>query len=146
MKRFSLAALMLLISASSVLAQDRVRMRDVEDSVWKLEFDLKSDADNALERVFLNAVDGLMDEIDIYFEFRDRGRLDVHVSAFGDEEDGERSDWHINRRGQLILGDSDHFDSDDTIWMREGDRLVPYEEKRGKLEREDSIYLKRVRR
>lgn len=140
-----------LLLASSVLAQDRLRTRDVEGTTWKMVFDLdnkqtKAEADNAFERIVLSAVDGLLDEIDVTFTFKKRGRLTIMAGAFGNEEDeSEHSDWFINDDGQLELGDSKSMSSDDTVWLREGDRLVAFERKRnGRLEREHAIHLKRV--
>lgn len=140
-----------LLMASSVLAQDRIRTRDLEGTTWKMVFDLdnkqtKAEADNALERIVLNAVDGLLDEIDVTFTFEKRGRLTIMAGAFGNKEDeSEHSDWFINDNGQLELGDSKSISSDDTVWLRDGDRLVAFKRKRnGRLEREHAIYLKRV--
>ena len=146
---FILAFLFLWPADSS--AQDRVRERDLEGTTWKMVFDIdneheRADADNAFERIILSAVDGLLDEIDVYFEFDRKGRMSIWVGAFGDdEEEEERSEWRITRDGYLELGDSDTFESDDTVWMRDGDLLIPFERKRsGRLERERAIYLKRV--
>ena len=145
---FILAFLLFLPAASS--AQDRIRTRDLEGTTWKMVFDIdnehqKKEADNAFERIVLSAVDGLLDEIDVYFEFGKRGHLTVWVNVFGDEDEEERSDWYIDDDGRLVLGDTDSFDSDDTVWLRDGDRLIPFEkDRRGRLEREDAIYLKRI--
>lgn len=131
-------------------AQDRLRDRHLEGTTWKMVFDIdndrkKKEADNAFERIVLSAVDGFMDEIDIYFEFGRRGELTVLVNIFGDEDEEEPSHWRISDEGYLELGDTDSFQYDDTVWMRYGDRLIPFERKRnGRLEREDAIYLKRV--
>ena len=151
MKKGIILGAIALFLAVSVQAQDRLREKDLEGTTWKMVFDLdnereKAEADNAFERIILSAVDGLLDEIDVYFEFDRRGRLSIWVGAFGDdEEEEERSDWRITRDGYLELGDSDSFDSDDTIWMRDGDRLIPFERKRnGRLERESAIYMKLV--
>lgn len=144
-----LAMTALLLPAPSH-AQDRLRERDLEGTTWKMVFDLDNDrekkkADNAFERIILSAVDGFMDEIDIYFEFGRRGSLTVWVDVFGDEEEEEASDWRISGDGHLEMGDTDSFRYDDTVWLRYGDRLIPFERKRGgRLEREESVYLKRV--
>jgi hypothetical protein len=141
----------LLLVASSALAQDRIRTRDLEGTTWKLVFDLdneraKAEADNAFERIVLSAVDGLLDEISVHLTFEKRGQLTVMAGAFGEEEEEEeRSDWYINEDGQLELGDSKSISYDDTVWLRYGDRLVPFERNdRGRLERENAVYLERV--
>jgi hypothetical protein len=144
-----LAMTALLLPATSN-AQDRLRERDLEGTTWKMVFDFdndreKKEADNAFERIILSAVDGFMDEIDIYFEFGRRGNLTVWVNVFGDEDEEEGSDWRISSDGHLEMGETDSFQYDDTVWLRYGDRLIPFERKRGgRLERENSVYLKRV--
>ncbi len=70
----------------------------------------------------------------------------VWVDVFGVEDEEEDSDWYVNKRGQLIMGDSEGYSSDDTIWMRDGRRISAYKKKRGRLKKTDEIYLKRVRR
>jgi len=137
-------ALLFLIPASN--AQDRVRERDLEGTVWKMEFNLKEEGEGALERIILNAVDGIMDEIDIQIEFGKRGHLSVWVDAFSEDEEEEDGDWYINRDGQLVLGDTDSFSSDHNVWMFDGDRLVPFEEKNGRLERGEAVSLRRIRK
>ena len=151
MKRtIAMLALAALVFPSSIQAQDRLRDRDLEGTTWKMVFDLdndrkKKEADNAFERIILSAVDGLMDEIDIYFEFGNRGDLSVWVAAFGEDEDQESSNWRISKDGFLEMGETDSFQHDDTVWKRYGDRLIPFERRRnGRLEREDAVYLKRV--
>ncbi len=154
MKRSTLlmAALLALVTLypSTSQAQDRLRTRDLEGTTWKMVFDIdnreaKEEADNPFARIVLSAVDGLLDEIDIYFEFSRKGHLSVWVGVFGEEEEDERSDWRINQDGQLEFGETDSFEVDDTVWLRYGDRLVPFERKRGgRLERQNAVYLKRV--
>lgn len=150
MKKGVILGAIALFLAVSVQAQDRVREKDLEGTTWKMVFDLdneqeREEADNAFERIILSAVDGLLDEIDIYFEFDRRGRMSIWVGAFGDSEEEELSDWRVTRDGYLELGDTDSFDTDDTVWKRDGDRLIPYERtRRGRLEREHAVYLKRV--
>jgi hypothetical protein len=71
--------------------------------------------------------------------------LKVSVDAFGDEEI-EYAKWEINSDGELKLGDTDKFQSDDdTVWLIKGRRLVAFEyNERGKLHQKDSIYLERI--
>ncbi|MDA0377847.1 MAG: hypothetical protein O3C45_00935 [Bacteroidetes bacterium] len=151
MKPVYLLLTLLLCCTSTAWAQDRLRARDLEGTTWKMVFDLdnkrpRAEADNAFERIVLSAVDGLLDEIDVYFTFDKRGRMTILAGAFGEEdEEEERSDWSINDDGQLVLGDTDAISYEDTVWLRYGDRLVPFERKRnGRLERGDAIYLKRI--
>lgn len=145
MKSLAAFALALLFLVPLSNAQDRVRERDLEGTVWKMEFNLREEGEGALERIILNAVDGIMDEIDIQLEFGKRGNLVVWVNAFDKDDEDETGEWYINRDGQLVLGDTDSFSSDHNVWMFDGDRLVPFEEKRGRLERSDAVSLRRVR-
>lgn len=150
MKKGILLGALALVLATSVSAQDRIREKDLEGTTWKLIFDIdnereKAEADNAFERIVLSAVDGLLDEIDVYFEFDRKGRMSIWIGAFGEEDEEERSDWRITRDGYLELGDTEDFTSDDTVWLRDGDRLIPYDrDRRGRLERESAVYLKRI--
>ena len=150
MLRLGLLSLGLLLFAESTFAQNRVRARDLEGTTWKMVFDLdnektRAEADGAFGRIILSAVDGLLDEVNIYFTFEHRGRLFISVDAFGEDDDEERSDWEISADGSLMLGHSGSYGDEDTIWRRKGDLLIPYERNRkGKLERSDAIYLKRI--
>ena len=146
MKNFLALLFLSAIVASTAVAQQRVHPKDLEGSTWQLVFDLEKEADNAFERIAIKAVTGFMDEIDIQFDFRKDRALRVRVNAFNEENDEEYSNWAINDEGQLSLGDTDSFDAEDTVFMRDGDLLIPFEYKRGKLERKESIYLKRVDR
>lgn len=142
MKKILLAALVIIMGASSAMAQSRVYAKDLEGTTWKMVFDLKKEADSVFERIALNAVDGLMDEIDIRFEFQKNQKLIVDVNAFGDNEEQEESTWSVNDKGQLWLGSTDSFDADDeTVFMRDGDRLIAFEMEKGRLTRKDSIQL-----
>lgn len=144
-----LIALLLLVfglSATTVQGQSPVRSNQLEGSTWKLVVEIDDDADTAFGRAIINAVDGFLEEIDIYMEFKSRNRLKVTVDAFGDLE-VEYSEWHVDKEGRLHLGDTDHFESDDSVWMFEGRKLRNYEYDSfdDRLER-DNVYLKRVRR
>ena len=146
MKRVLLALTILALSVTAAHAQSRVYEKDLIGT-WKLVIDLDGkDADSALERVAMKAVSGLLDEIDIRFVFMKDHRLEVLTRAFDDEEvDEDESEWRINDRGELILGDTDKVDLEDTVWLRKGDRLVPFEVEDGKRKRKEKIYLERIR-
>ena len=143
-KAFLVFALLAAFSATTCFGQSSVKPRDLRGT-WHLVFDIDKEADSATERVILNAVDGFLDEIDIYMEFQRDQRLKVSVDAFGDEEI-EYAKWEINSDGELKLGDTDKFQSDDdTVWLIKGRRLVAFEyNERGKLHQKDSIYLERI--
>lgn len=147
MKRVLILLALIGTVASSVTAQDRVHEKDLVGTSWEMVFDLEEEGDNLFERMALSAVSGILDEVHVRFDFEDDGELYVFADAFDvDVDEEDETKWHINKRGQLILGDTEHFEADDTVFMLEDGLLVPYEMERGKWVREDAIYLKEVRR
>ncbi|MFY0652673.1 MAG: hypothetical protein JXQ96_11595 [Cyclobacteriaceae bacterium] len=150
MKKIILIIPMLLFIVLSVNAQTKkVKEKDLKGE-WKLVIDIDKDditdeldeEDNVFARLIVKSVagivDGVLDEIDIRFEFQSNQRLKITVNAFG-EEDVEYSNWKINKRGELIIEDSDSFDSDDDYWLFQGDVLVAYDEDDDKPSKE--VYL-----
>lgn len=136
-------------------AQSRkVKERDLKGT-WKLNIDIDmddiedelEDEDNVFARIVLKSVsglvDGILDELDIYFEFQDDGRLKVMVNGFGADE-VEYSKWYINRRGELIIEDTDSFNTDrDDYWKFDGSILVAYDED-GRVDDDARVYLVNV--
>ena len=114
-------------------AQSTISADDLEGE-WQLVVDLEEEldeAENAIERMALKAVGGLLDEIDIRLFFQPGGVAKLGVQAFDEEADVDEDDlsWEITRHGGLVFGESDRFDSgEDTIFFREGDHLVAYEQ------------------
>lgn len=147
MKKSLLILLALFIFTHAVsYAQSRVKDRDLRGT-WELVFNIDEAAETATERVILNAVDGLLDEIEIQMVFEEDNITRVMVNAFGEEE-VEYSDWEINNKGQLLLGDTEHFQSDDDrVWMFDKGKLFAYERgRKGELEKVTEIYMKRIDR
>lgn len=145
MKKSLLILSIFLIFASTVAnAQSRVKARDLKGT-WELVFNIDEAAETATERVILNAVDGFLDEIEIQMVFEEDNRTRVMVNAFGEEEI-EYSDWEINNKGQLLLGDTEHFQSDDDrVWMFDKGKLFAYERgRKGTLEKVTEVYMKRI--
>ncbi len=139
--------LLLFFSASFASAQVRVHPKDLQGT-WKMEIEIDSEEeDSALGRIITNAVDGVLNEIDIYMEFNKNNELKTTVDAFGEKE-VEYSEWHINDKGELILGDTEHIQSGDSIWMFDGKHLSSYEyDRRGKLVKDsENVSIKRVKR
>jgi len=68
-----------------------------------------------LEEVFINAISGfvggIMDDIDIYFEFRKNNELKITVNAY-DKSETEYGTWFINKNGYLEMEDIDDDDDD----------------------------------
>lgn len=149
-----LIAVLMVFAVGFAKAQSKVTENKLE-GVWELRIELKEgfldeeieEEDNAFARVILKSVDGLvegiLDNLDIAFEFKSDGRCKVYVDAFGANE-VEYTEWYINRRGQLIIEDTDevNFGNDD-YWMFEDDILVAYDD--GERVDDDAfVYLVRV--
>ncbi len=138
-------------ASTQLVAQDKVREKDIAGKTWLLKIDIDDelqdeidDADSAFERMIIKSVsgfvDGILDGIDIYFEFQDDNDLKITVDAFGDTEI-EYTKWYINRDGALVIDDTDHFDADDEIWLFVDDVLVAFDKNwDGDLE-DRSVYL-----
>ncbi len=150
MKTPLLLVLLFLFAGVAVTnAQTRVHYKDLSGT-WKLEIDISEEdldgGDTALDRILSKTVDGVLDEIDIRFEFKRENELRVVVNAFGENE-VEYSEWYIED-GALYMGDGEHFDMDDSIWMFDGRNLAAYnEDRRGRLVKDNqNVYLRRVNR
>ncbi len=150
MKRIVLVlGLFSVMFTTQVAAQQRLNRKHLEGT-WKMVIDLKEaesevegEEDEAMARMILGAVDGLLSGVDIWVEFRDENRLKIIVDAYGDREE-EWGTYHIED-GRLYLDGEDHFSSDDTVWMRHRGRLQAYETNEdGDLEKKDAIYMERL--
>ena len=132
----------------------KVKERDVIGT-WKLIIDIEKEmeeeaeeADTMLEEVFINAisgfVDGILDDIEIYFDFREDNELKITVNAY-DETETEYGRWFINRRGYLEIEDIDddddrfNIDADDDEWKLIDGLLVSDEH-----EDDRNVYMTRV--
>jgi hypothetical protein len=126
MKKYVLVVVLALAwTGSRAVAQSSVHAKDLK-GVWHLTFDISDRAENAGEQIVLGAVEGLLDWIDIRFEFLPDQRLKIMVDVFGEEE-VEYAEWSVNERRELVLTDSGHFKAENTVWLFEGGRLVAYE-------------------
>ena len=121
---------------------------------WKLVIDIEEEmeeeadeADTMLEEVFIKAISGfvggIMDDIEIYFEFQADNDLKITVNAF-DEVETERGSWYINRRGYLVIEDLDDDDdfnisTDDDEWKLVDGILISDEHEKNR-----SVYMTRV--
>jgi len=79
-----------------------------------------------IAKAVVGVVFDVIDELDIYFDFRDNGKVRIEVDIFG-VEDIEYADWYINKYGELVIDDTDVIDNDNDVWLLEGNRLVAYE-------------------
>jgi hypothetical protein len=84
-------------------------------------------------------VEGILNNIDIYFDFQPNGKLAVKVDAFGEKE-MEYSQWHIDNNGKLYIEDTEHFSSDDNdYWMLDDGILITSDNEDGKY-----VYMVRL--
>ena len=129
LKALTLLSLILLLGFSS--QAQKVEEKDILGT-WKLVIDIEDElddeadeADTILEEIIIKSVSGIvsgvMENIDIYFEFKKGGRLNLTVNAY-DETEEEKGTWYINRRGYLVIEDIDdddndfHISADDDEW------------------------------
>lgn len=141
---FSLVALFFVASLdSSATAQSRIYEKDLAGQ-WKLTLDLRSEGESALERVLLGAVDNLVDEVDVRFEFLPNNKLRVTTIDSEDGDETEDAEWRINKDGHLEMGETKNFDSDDVWVMRDG-KLYAYDVEDGKLGKQEKVYLERIK-
>ncbi len=147
MKTPLLVALLFLFAGVTVAnAQTRVHYKDLSGT-WKLQIKIDEkdlEENSAWDRIVSKTVDGVLDEINIYFEFKRENELRVVVDAFGEKE-VEYSEWRIDD-GALYFGDGENFDMDDGIWMFDGSNLTSYnEDRRGRLVKDNqNVFLHRV--
>lgn len=149
-----IAALILFIPFLS--SAQKLKEKDLIGTTWKLVIDIEDvleeaeeemeEEDNFLGEVILRGVSGLVegiiDNIDIYFEFRDDNELKIFVEAFG-ADDVEYTDWYVNRHGELVIEDNDHIKTDgDSYWFMDDGILVHEDSER---DRDDpKIFLSRI--
>lgn len=101
---------------------------EINEETWEKE---AQDEENALARAFVKGisgfVDGVLEEIDLKFEFLPDNEAKVSVTVLGEQEI-EYTDWFINSNGELEIGDTDLYDSDsETVWRMEDGILVAYD-------------------
>ena len=121
----------------------RVYEKDILGT-WELVIEIdRSKADGVMERVILNAVSGVLEDVDVRFEFRANNWLAICTNAYGEEED-ELGSWHINDAGQLVLDETGNVEIGGVVWLLEGDTLRAYKVTDSGLERDDAIYLRRL--
>ena len=146
--------LTILFGSCFVVDAQKVKEKDILGT-WKLVIDIEEemedeaeDADTMLEEVFIKAISGfvggILEDIEIYFEFQPDNDLKITVNAY-DETETEYGKWFINRRGYLELediGDDDNFNihTDDDEWRLIDGILVneDYEEDR-------NVYMAKVK-
>lgn len=152
LKSLTLLSLTLLLGFST--QAQKVDEKDVLGT-WKLVIEIEDkldkeadEADTILEEIIIKSVSGLvsgvLENIEIYFEFEKRGDLTVTVKAY-DEVEEDQGTWYINKRGYLVIEDIDDDDdkfsisADDDEWKLIDGLLVSDEH-----EDDRNVYMIRV--
>ena len=153
MKR-TIALFVFALCIAFIADAQRVKEKDIIGT-WKLVIDIEEemeeeaeDADSMLEEIFIKAVSGfvggIIEDIEIYFEFQSDNDLKITVNAYGETET-ERGSWYINKRGYLVIDDIEdddddfHISSDDDEWKLIDGILVSDEH-----ERDRKVYMTKV--
>lgn len=156
MKKIATTLTMLsLIVVTTAHAQSKIKEKDIYGT-WMLRIEINEDTwkqeleeeDNAVARAIIRGVsgfvDGILDEIDVRFEFLKDNEVRISTEVFG-EEDMDYSDWYINSRGELEIGDTEHWDdNDDTVWLMEDGLLVAYDRDGRHKDDDASVYMVRI--
>ena len=156
MKRNLLTTLCLLVAFVFASQAQQVKEKDILGT-WKMVIDIDEEldeeaeeADTYLEEIIIKSVsglvDGIMGNIDIYFDFQRNNDVLITIRAFGEVEE-EEARWFINKRGYLEIEDIDDDDDDDGFNISTDDDEWKYID--GLLisdEHEDdrSVYMARV--
>lgn len=137
------------------LQAQKVKEKDIIGK-WQLIIDVEKEmdeeaeeADSFLEEVIIKSVSGfvsgILEDIEIYFEFESDNDVKVTIKAYGEIE-RERAKWFINKRGYLEIedwdNDSDNFNisTDDDEWRLVDGLLISDDNE----DDERTVYMKRV--
>jgi len=136
MKKIALLFTVLILTFSSVQAQDRITESNILGT-WKMVIELdevmaelEEEADESesfLAKTLLKSVsgivEGVIDNIQIYMEFERGGDATVMVDAFDETSEDEDTEWYI-KNNRLFIADTDNFNSDnDGYWVLKDDVL-----------------------
>ncbi|MGB3464375.1 MAG: hypothetical protein WBA74_03860 [Cyclobacteriaceae bacterium] len=119
LKRLLTIAAFIIGLSASVSAQQKITKSDIENKRWKLVIDIKDEIDGEIEesdgffeRIVLKSVGGLvdniLDEIEIYFEFKENNELKIISYAFG-ERDVEYTTWRLDKNGALLIDSTENW-------------------------------------
>lgn len=146
-----LTALCLIFS----LQAQKVKKKDVIGK-WQLVIDIEEkmeeeadESDSFFEELIIKSVSGfvsgILEDIEIYFEFESDNYANITIKAYGEIEE-ERAKWFINNRGYLEIEDWDNDDdnfnisTDDDEWRLIDGLLISDDND----DDERTVYMKRV--
>lgn len=139
----STSFLLVALFASTADAQSSVRAKYLTGQ-WRMVIDVDEDAESPIERIGLKLAHGVLDEVDIRFEFLPDNVLRITTNVFGEAE-VEYSEWRINDRNELVLGDSKRISAENTVWMFHEGRLAAYKYRDGVRKQSERLYLEVIR-
>ena len=155
MKGIIIAVAIVSTILDSTAQTKKVQEKDL-DGLWQMKIKLKEgliedeldEEDDAFAKMIVAAtgslVEGVLEEIDIKFEFLPDGKCKVYASAFDSDNDVDYTSWSINSRGELRIEDSKSYNSDnDDYWLFEDDVLV-LRNNRGKPDEDAQVLLYRI--
>ena len=132
----------------------KVKEKDILGT-WKLVLNVEEaieeeadEADTMLEEIFINAISsfvgGIIDDIDIYFEFKENNKLEITVNAY-DESEAGYGRWFINKNGYLEIEDIENDDDKVNIGVDEGEwKLIDGILFTNNLEDNQNIYMTKI--
>ena len=162
-QKIFLATFLFLFAGIALTAQSKVREKDLVGT-WKMVIpDMENaldrhakkvrtkDADDAGER-FEQAIENavgefvgsLLEDFEIEFTFLKDHRAKMDMDILGEHET-EYLEWYITDDGGLVLIDENDNADDDEKWMMEGNRLVQYEKKGNRWEKDDDSYMVKIK-
>ncbi len=145
-----------LLISSSGFSQSKVKERQVIGK-WKLHLNLKEKVKEEtkdingfgkiLAKSIVSAVDDLIDEADITFNFKRNNVLEVIQKSLtdDDEENTEVYEWKIDKKGRLVTSRSSGKKlklNNNSGWMIKKGKLVPVDDDK-KIEKE--VWLQKVK-
>ncbi|MDA0196167.1 MAG: hypothetical protein O2887_07725 [Bacteroidetes bacterium] len=159
MKKITLLILTIAVTITAY-GQSKVMEKDVIGE-WKLVIDIDKDQiereieddeddddmgmfGEFITKSVVGVVFDFIDELDIYFDFRNNGKVRIEVDIFGVEE-VEYADWHINKHGELVIDDTDVINSDVDVWLLDDNRLVAQDRhSHGRKDDDHEVFLRRI--
>ncbi|HHP7241619.1 MAG TPA: hypothetical protein ACFCUD_08090 [Cyclobacteriaceae bacterium] len=134
--KYSVLSVIIFFATYYASAQQIIKPGEIM-GVWKLQININDElnkeageSETIFEELVIKSVgtfvDGVINEIDIYFEFLSNYECIIQVKAF-DEEDISYGEWKI-KNGKLYISDDGSpvldFDNDDA-WLLKDGLLIP---------------------
>lgn len=112
--KLKLFSFSILLFTSLLHSQEKVSERKLL-GLWELKMDIKSTIEeesedrNFFEKIMLKTVSSfvqnVMEEVEVNFEFKKQGVLNVSTIIDNEKKEKEVFSWKINRKGKLLIED-----------------------------------------